>query len=113
MFGSLGNLTGMLKQARELRGKMEQLQADLAAQRHAGEAGGGAVRATVDGKGVLVDIRIDPSATGDVELLEDFVKSAVGQALTRSQEHMRTEMAKLTGGINLPGLTDALGGGQT
>jgi hypothetical protein len=112
MFGALGNIPAMIKQMRELRGKMDQLQADLTAQRHMAEAGGGAVRATVDGRGTLVDIRIDPEATKDIELLEDFIKSAVGLASSRAQENMKNEMAKLSGGIDLGGLSNMLGMGE-
>jgi len=66
----------------------------------------------VDGKGVLIDIKIDPEATKDVELLEDFVKSAIGVAVTKSQEAMKNEMGALTGGLDLGGLTEMLGGGE-
>ena len=109
MLGGLGNLAGMLKQAKEMKGRMEQMQAELAAARHTADAGGGAVTATVDGKGTLVDIKIQPEAARDVELLEDLIKSAVGAAARKAHETMKAEMSKLTGGIDLPGLTDALG----
>ena len=110
MFGDLGNLTGLLKSAKEFQGKMAKIQEELAGRRYEAEAGGGAVRATVDGKGTLVDIRIESQATGDVELLEDLVKAAVGAAVKKSQEAMQQQMASLTGGLNIPGLTDMLGG---
>ena len=71
MLGGLGNLATVLKQAREMKGRMEQIQAELAARRYTSEAGGGAVSATVDGKGTLMDVKIQPQAAGDVELLEE------------------------------------------
>jgi DNA-binding YbaB/EbfC family protein len=111
MFGNLGNLAGILKSAKEMQGQMAKLQEELAARRYEGDAGAGMVRATVNGKGSLVDVKIDPQAAGDVELLEDLVKAAVGAAVTKSQEAMKTELASLTGGLNLPGLTDMLNGG--
>lgn len=111
MFGNLGNLAGILKSAKEMQGQMAKLQEELAGRRYEGDAGGGMVRATVNGKGTLVDIKIDPQAAGDVELLEDLVKAAVGAAVTKSQEAMKSELASLTGGLNLPGLTEMLGGG--
>ena len=110
MLGNLGNLTGLLKSAKEMQSQMAKLQEDLANRRYERDAGAGAVRATVDGKGTLIDIKIDPNAVGDVELLEDLVKSAVGAAVTMAQEAMKTEMAALTGGLNLPGLSEMLGG---
>ena len=110
MLGGLGNLTEMLKQAKDMKARMEQMQADLAAQRHAADAGGGTVTATVDGKGHLVDIKIDPEAAADVELLEDLIKGACAAASRKATEHAQAEMAKLTGGLNIPGLSDMLGG---
>ena len=110
MLGGLGDLAGMFKQAKEMKGRMEELQAELKDRRHTAEAGAGAVTATVDGRGALVDIKIRPEATQDVELLEDLVKAAVGAATKKSHQDMQNEMAKLTGGLNVPGLTDMLGG---
>ena len=112
MLGNLGNLAGLLKSAKDLQSQMAKMQEEMAARRFVGAAGGEMVRATVDGKGTLVDLKIDPQALKDVELLEDLVKAAVGAAVTKSQEAMKSEMAGLTGGLNLPGLSEMLGGGQ-
>ena len=111
MLGGLGNLAGLMKSAKELQGNMAKLQAELAERRYEGDAGGGMVLATVDGKGTLVDVKIAPEAVKDVELLEDLVKASVGAATAKSQEAMKQEMAALTGGMNIPGLTDMMGGG--
>jgi DNA-binding YbaB/EbfC family protein len=112
MFGALGNLTGLMKTAKELQANMARLQAEMAARRYDGDAGGGMVKATVDGRGTLVGLKIDPSAVSDVELLEDLIMAAVGSAVNRSQEAMKSEMAALTGGMNLPGLQEMLNGGK-
>jgi len=109
MFGNLGNIAGILKSAKDLQQNLARVQAELAARRFDAEAGGGMVRATVDGRGTLVAIKIDPKAAADIELLEDLVKAAVGSAGAKSQEAVKTEMASLTGGINIPGLSDMLG----
>ena len=111
MLGGLGNLAGLLKSAKEMQAQMAKLQAELAKRRYEADAGGGMVRATVDGKSALVDIKIDPQATGDVELLEDLVKAAVCSAVAKAQEAMKSEISALTGGLNIPGMTDLLGGG--
>lgn len=111
MFGSLGNLTGVLKAAKELQGNLARLQGELAARRYEADAGGGAVLVVVDGRSTVVDVRIDPSAAQDVELLEDLVKSAVNAATGKAQEAFRSDMTGLTGGMNIPGLTDLVGGG--
>jgi DNA-binding YbaB/EbfC family protein len=109
MLGNLGNLANIMKSAKDLQGNIAKLQEDLAKRRYEGDAGGGMVRAVVDGKGTLVDIRIDPKAVSDVELLEDLVKAAVGAGVAKSQEAMKSELASLTGGLSIPGLTELLG----
>ena len=111
MLGSLGNLAGIMKTAKDLQANMQKVQSELANRRFEADAGGGSVHVTVDGKSTLIDIKIDPEAAKDVELLEDLVKAAVGAAMKKSQEAMKTELAGLTGGLNIPGLNEMLGGG--
>lgn len=112
MFGQLGNIAGMMKQAKELQGKMKEMQESIAASRYTADSGAGAVTATVTGKLELVDVKINPETakSGDVEMLEDLVKSAVAAAQRKAAEGVRAEMAKITGGLNLPGLDGLLGG---
>jgi hypothetical protein len=109
MLGGLTNFTNILKSAKELQQNLSRMQAELAQRRFRGEAGGGAVAAIVDGRGTLVDIKIEPKATGDVELLEDLIKAAVAAASAKAHEAVKSEMAAMTGGLNIPGLTDLLG----
>ena len=109
MLGGLGDLAGMLQQAKQMKGRMEELQTELANHRYSAEAGAAAVTATVDGKGTLVDIQIKPEAVAYLELLEDLVKAAVGAAVKRAQQQLQAEIGKLTGGMNIPGLTDMFG----
>ncbi len=110
MQGKLGDFVTLLKSAGELQGRIAKLQEELARRRYEGDAGGGMVRVTVDGKGTLVDVKIDPQAVGDVELLEDLVKAAVGAAVAKSHEAVRGELTAMTGGLNIPGLSEMLGG---
>ncbi len=112
MLGGLGNIPGLLKQAKAMQQRMADMQKELASKRFEGDAGGGAVVATVDGKGALMDIRIQPDAAKDVELLEDLIKGAVSLACKKSQEAAKDQLGALTGGMNIPGLTDLLGGGS-
>ncbi len=109
MLGGLGNITGLFKQAKEIQERLAGIQRELAAHRYNGEAGGGAVVATVNGRGTLTDIRIKPEAAGDIELLEEMIKGAVSVATTKAQEASKAELAQLTGGLNLPGLGELLG----
>jgi len=111
MFGGLGNLGSMLKQAKNLQENMRKIQETMAEKRFEADAGAGLVTAVVDGKGELLRVKIDPKATEDVELLEDMVKAAISAATAKAQDDMKSEMARLTGGLNVPGLTDLLGQG--
>jgi nucleoid-associated protein EbfC len=111
MFGGLGNLAGVLKQAKSLQENMQKMQEELAARRYEGDAGAGMVRAEVNGKMELVRVKIDPSAAGDVELLEDLIVAATAAAARKAQDAAKEEMAKLTGGLSIPGLTEFLGQG--
>jgi nucleoid-associated protein EbfC len=114
MLGGLGNLAGMMKQAKEMQSKMKEMQEALANSRFEADSGAGAVAATVTGKLELVALKINPEIvkSGDVEMLEDLVKSAICAAQRKAVEGVKQEMSKITGGLNLPGLDALLGGGQ-
>jgi DNA-binding YbaB/EbfC family protein len=110
--GQLANLPGLLKQAQEMRGKFEQLNAELKAKRVTGAAGGGLVEVDVNGLGETLGVRIDPTLIEkqDRELLEDLLPAAINAAQQKAKELHAESMQAITGGFNLPGLTDALGG---
>lgn len=110
MFGSLGQFKDMMKMAKDFQGNLSRLQSEMAQARYEGVAGGEMVRAIVDGRGQLVDIKIDPKAAGDVELLEDLVKAAIGAASTKAQDGMKEQMAAMTGGLDLSAFGGLLGG---
>ena len=109
MLGGIGNLTNLLKSAKDMQEKFGRMQEEMARQRHEGDAGGGMVRATVDGKGTLVDIKIQPDAVTDIELLEDLVKGAVSVATSKAHNAAKEHMEQLAGGLNIPGLNEMLG----
>ncbi len=99
-------LSDIMKQAKKMQEKMEEVQKGLAEKYCEASAGGGMVTARVNGNMQLVSIKIDPSVVnpGDVELLEDLVVAAVGEATKRAHEMMAKEMGKLTMGLNIPGI---------
>ncbi|GIX45822.1 MAG: nucleoid-associated protein, YbaB/EbfC family [Candidatus Tectimicrobiota bacterium] len=99
----MGNL---LKQAQQMQQKILQLQEELRQRTVEASVGGGMVTVTVNGKGEVLRIKIEPQAVdpGDVEMLEDLVMAGVNEALRKAQEMMAEEMSKLTGGIRIPGL---------
>jgi DNA-binding YbaB/EbfC family protein len=100
------NLSSMMKQAQKLQAKMMEMQAELGHRTVSAQAGGGMVEAVVNGRQELVLLRIDPEvvAPDDVEMLQDLIQAAVNEALNRSREMVAAEMAKLTGGMQIPGL---------
>jgi DNA-binding YbaB/EbfC family protein len=111
MFGNLGQFASLLKNAGQIKENMKGMQERLAAARYVGEAGGGQVRATVDGKGELVEIKLDPATVqgGDIELLEDLICASVREAVSKSREAAQKEMQAATGGMDLQGMMDMLG----
>jgi nucleoid-associated protein EbfC len=98
------NLGQLMKQAQEMQGRMQEMQAKLASVELDGAAGGGLVRATVSGKGDLKRLKIDPALAlpQEIEVLEDLIVAAVGDAKAKVEAHAAEEMQKLTGGLNLP-----------
>ena len=99
MFGNLSNLTNMLKQLPQLKQNMANMQEELAARTFEAEAGAGLVKAVVNGRSELVDIKIDAEALKDAELLEELIKGAVGAATRKAHAAMKEQLTKLTGGI--------------
>lgn len=98
------NLQGLVQKAREIQAEMQKAQADAARIQVEGQAGGGMVVATANGRGAILRVTIESSliAGGDKEMLEDLVAAAVNQALTRAREAMQTEMQKAAGGLPIP-----------
>ena len=96
----------IMKQAQRMKAELERIQEEAAAKRVDGSAGGGMVTVTADGRGEIVAVKIDPELAqgGDLEMLEDLIVAAVNDALRRARELLTTEMGRLTGGLNLPGL---------
>jgi DNA-binding YbaB/EbfC family protein len=110
--GNLANLPGLIKQAQEMGSKMQQLSAELKAKRVTSSAGGGLVEVDANGLGEALAVRIDPSLfeKHDRELLEDLLPAAFNAAQQKAKELHAEQMQSLAGGMNIPGLTDALGG---
>jgi DNA-binding YbaB/EbfC family protein len=94
----------MLEQAQAMQGKLQQMQDELQHQRVTAVSGGGAVSVEADGKGNVTKISIDRSVVNpdDVAMLEDLVLVAVNQAQEKAADLAKIEMAKMTGGLNLP-----------
>jgi DNA-binding YbaB/EbfC family protein len=104
MTKGFGNL---VRQAQQLQAKMLKIQEEMATRTAEASAGGGMVTAVANGKQELVSIKVEKEVVNpqDVEMLQDLIVAAVNAALKKAQEMVSEEMKKLTGGINIPGLT--------
>lgn len=110
MLGALGNLGSLIKQAKQLEGRLAGIGDELRSKRATGQAGGGMVELEVNGMEEVLSCKIDPSllSTGDRELLEDLICAAANQAIGKAKQLHADAMRNLAGGISLPGLDDAL-----
>ncbi len=104
--GGMGNIGNMMKQAQKLQAKMMQMQAELADKTVEATAGGGMVKVVANGKQQILSITIEKEVVDpdDVEMLQDLVTAAVNDALSKAQEMVSSQMSKITGGMNIPGL---------
>ncbi len=111
---ALGDLSGLMGsvmgQVQQMQSRMQQLRERLRERTVEGAAGGGIVTVTVTGTGEVVRVAIDPVAVDprDVAMLEDLIAAATNDGLVRSREMRHREMRQITGGIDVPGLSDLL-----
>lgn len=98
------DLMGMMGKVKEMQAKMEQAQAEIAAIKVEGKAGGGLVTVVLDGKGHMASIKIDPSLfkEDDVEILEDLIVAAHKDAKDKGEAQAQEKMASVTAGLPLP-----------
>ena len=104
-----GNMSTMLKQAREIQKRIEEVQSDLEKITINAESGGGLITVMINGKQEILELNISQEAMEeDKELLEDLIISAINKALSDSQEEMQTRMNSVTGGmlggLKVPGM---------
>lgn len=104
--GMPGGMQNLMRQANQLQLKIKKLQEELAERLYESTSGGGAVSVTVKGESELKALKISEDAmkSGDVEMLQDLVLTAVNDALRKARETHAAEMEKVTGGFNVPGL---------
>jgi DNA-binding YbaB/EbfC family protein len=102
----MGNMAKIMKQAQEMQARMAEAQEQLAGKEVEASAGGGAVTVRMNGRQEILAIRIRPDAVDpdDVEMLEDLILAACKEARKEAEELARDEMAKVTGGLSLPGM---------
>jgi len=107
-FGNPGgmNMNNLMKQAQKMQKQMAEMQEQLADRTLEISAGGGAVKVTINGEKQITSLVISPDVIDpdDVEMLQDLVMSAVNEAIRQMDETVNSQMQKITGGMNVPGL---------
>jgi len=98
------NLGQLMKQAQQMQSKMAELQEKLAGHELEGQAGGGMVRVTVNGKNEVKSVKIEPSLLepNEAEVLEDLILAAFNDARGKVERYSQEAMQELTGGLDLP-----------
>lgn len=114
MFENFRNLGSLMKNAGQMREKAEELQRELEQKTVTGESGGGAVRVTMNGKGRVLRVEIDPplmsGLTGeDKEMAEELIAAAVNHAAEKVKQLVTDEVQRMAGGMDLGALQSLLG----
>lgn len=106
MKGFGGGLQNIMRQANQMQLKMKKLQEELATREFTGSAGGNAVSVTVSGAQQVLKVTIKPDVigAGDADMLQDLILTATNEALKSAKETSDQEMAKVTGGVGIPGM---------
>ena len=98
------DLMGMMGKLQEMQSKMQQMQAELEALEISGQSGGGMVTVTLNGKGDMRGIKIDPSlmVPDETEILEDLVVAATQDARAKVEQTAQEKMQDMAGGLPIP-----------
>lgn len=98
------DIMGMMKKVGEMQARMKEMQDELTRAEFDGQSGGGLVNVTLDGKGEVKRVRIDPSLMkpDDAEIVEDLIVAAANDARVKADAAMQAKMAEVTGGLPLP-----------
>lgn len=98
------DLMKLMQQAGQIQARMQKMQEDLAAMEIEGQSGAGLVKVTLNGKGEMRGVRIDPSLMkpGEAEIVEDLILAAHQDARSKVDATMQEKMQDVTGGLPLP-----------
>jgi DNA-binding YbaB/EbfC family protein len=102
------DLSNIMEQAKGMQEKMAKIQQDLAQKTITGSSGGGMVTVTVNGQGDVLSIAIENAVIdpAEQEMLQDLIVAATNDGIRKAKELGKQEMAQLTGGLNIPGLSN-------
>ena len=100
------NFGNIMKQAKKMQERMMELQEELAMKSVEATAGGGMVSVRVNGKFEILSLKIEKEVVNpdDVEMLQDLIVAALNEGVRKAQEMAASEMGKITGGMQIPGL---------
>jgi len=102
------DISNIMQQAKDMQDKMAKIQENLAKKTITGSAGGGMVLVTVNGQGDVLSIAIEKAVIDpqEVAMLQDLIVAATNDAIRKAKELSKQELGQLTGGLNIPGLTN-------
>ncbi|MEM8608390.1 MAG: YbaB/EbfC family nucleoid-associated protein [Myxococcota bacterium] len=101
-----GGMGELMRQANRMQRKVEKRREELKEETFEASAGNDKVVAVANGTPELVEVRVDPSLLNDedLEMVQDLVVAAANAALTKARDHIESEIEKITGGLNIPGI---------
>ena len=105
------DMSSIMQQAQQMQQNMARVQEELGRKQVTGSAGGGMVTVTANGKSEILSIVIERAVIveSEAEMLQDLIVAATNDSLRKAREMGKAEMGKLTGGLNLPGLSNMFG----
>lgn len=106
MFGGMGNLGNIMKQAQAMQERLAKVQAEVSTKTVQASSGGGMVTVVANGGLEIVSVKIDPEIlkANDADMLQDLVLAATNEALRKARDMVAEEMKGVTGGLQIPGL---------
>lgn len=98
-------LGDIMKKAQMFQEQMARVQEEAGSKTVEASSGGGMVNVAANGRGEIISIKVEPEVVNpqDIEMLQDLIVAAVNEALKKSQDMMKDEMGRLTGGLKIPG----------
>lgn len=110
MFKGIGNIAQMMKSVQQMGGRMNEINDELKSKKVSATSGGGMIEVEANGLSEILRVKIDPTLieSGDAEMIEELLPAAVNLAFQKAKLLHVESMKELTGGMNIPGLDDAM-----
>ena len=100
------NMNNIMKQAKKIQERIAKIQEEMEKRTVEATAGGGMVSVVINGKNELLSLKFEKEVVNpdDIDMLQDLIMAAVNEGMRKAQEMVSSEMAKVTGGFNIPGM---------